>query len=93
MTIVYPKEGKQDFSFHKIDDAQVVDVGTELINTSMCDDVVLHVNHVTGIGAFNYTCEFKGTTHHFHTNIDTNFHSSDLKILIDACIKYENIWF
>ena len=94
MTVVYPKDGKQDFSFHTYDDSfQVVENETDVRHYTMLDDVILHVEHKDDAGGFNYKCEFSGTTHNFYTIIDTKYHSKNLKKIIENCIIYERLWF
>jgi hypothetical protein len=91
MTVVYPKDGKQDFSFHLNDDFKVVESSTMIHNYTMGDDVVLHVSH-DNVGSFNYSCYFRGTTHNFYTVVDTTYHSENLKKIIENCIIYERLW-
>lgn len=98
MIILYPSQYKNIQTIS--DDVEVIYYDDDsyqyfehLKNLSgMYDIVILKVEHVSGISELNYNSWKKPNVHFVITQIDCNYSSSNLKLLINKYKQIENIW-
>ena len=98
MIILYPSQYKNIQTIP--DDVEVIYYDDDnyqyfeyLKNLSgMYDTVILKVEHINGISELNYNSWKEPNVHFVITQIDCNYSSFNLKLLINKYKQIENIW-
>lgn len=90
MTIVYPENGKQDFSKHE--DVKIIHSLGDTAPNHMGDNFIMFVISSHNCHKLNYQIRYDECLHTMTCFIDVNFDSKNLNLLIEIFREYEELW-